>query len=80
MVRLRNPWGHFSWKGAWSDGSDAWDAVAPALRAEMMPHGAEEGIFWISLSDMMTSVLFRFILVFRQSCFHKQNSLVEFLL
>lgn len=50
LIRLRNPWGRYSWTGAWSDGSSLW---TPELRSQLMAHGAEEGVFWISLEDMM---------------------------
>jgi calpain-15 len=53
LVRLRNPWGRFSWKGAWSDGSEQWKSVSEKEKRNMMPHGAEEGVFWMSLDDMM---------------------------
>jgi len=50
LIRLRNPWGHCSWTGAWSDRSKEWTSE---LREQLMAHGAEEGVFWMSLEDMM---------------------------
>lgn len=50
LVRLRNPWGHFSWKGSWSDKSDIW---TPELREALLPHGDDDGVFWIAFEDML---------------------------
>ena len=50
LVRLRNPWGHFSWKGSWSDKSDIW---TPELRDALLPHGDDDGVFWIAFEDML---------------------------
>ncbi|XP_033116197.1 calpain-15-like isoform X2 [Anneissia japonica] len=50
LVRLRNPWGSYSWKGDWSDESPLW---TDETREKFMPLGAADGIFWISLEDMM---------------------------
>lgn len=50
LVRLRNPWGAYSWTGDWSDRSPLWTS---ALRERLMAHGANEGIFWISLPDLI---------------------------
>ncbi|XP_015509763.1 calpain-D-like [Neodiprion lecontei] len=50
LLRLRNPWGHYSWKGDWSDDSPIWTAQ---LREMLMPHGASDGVFWISFDDVL---------------------------
>lgn len=50
LLRLRNPWGHYSWRGDWSDDSPLW---TPELRAALMPHGASDGVFWISFEDVL---------------------------
>jgi len=51
LVRMRNPWGHFSWTGAWSDTSDLWTLQ---LREELMAQGADDGVFWIAFEDVLT--------------------------
>ena len=50
LLKLRNPWGHYSWKGDWSDDSELW---TDELRCELMPHGASEGVFWINFEDVL---------------------------
>lgn len=50
LVRLRNPWGHYSWRGDWADDSAIW---TPQLRELLMPHGASDGVFWISFEDVL---------------------------
>ncbi|CAG2165759.1 unnamed protein product [Oppiella nova] len=50
LVRLRNPWGRFSWKGDWSDGSTLWN---PALRHQLMPDSGGDGVFWMSFRDVI---------------------------
>ncbi|XP_075736080.1 calpain-D [Rhipicephalus microplus] len=50
LVRLRNPWGHYAWRGDWSDNSPLW---TPEMREALMPHGADDGVFWMSFSDVL---------------------------
>ena len=50
LVRLRNPWGHYSWKGDWSDTSTLW---THSMRQQLIPHGAGEGVFWMSFHDVL---------------------------
>ena len=53
LLRLRNPWGRFSWKGDWSDKSPMWNKINLAAKEQMMLHGEAEGVFWISLEDLL---------------------------
>ena len=46
LIRLRNPWGTFEWKGAWSDGSKEWDQN-PIVRIRLRPKDENDGSFWM---------------------------------
>ena len=48
LIRLRNPWGKYSWKGKWSDNDTRW---TPKLRDKLQVMGAEAGIFWMDIWD-----------------------------
>jgi calpain-15 len=50
LVRMRNPWGHFSWNGDWSDISDIW---TPELRDLLLTPGGDDGVFWIAFQDVL---------------------------
>ncbi|KAL6461895.1 hypothetical protein MHYP_G00300400 [Metynnis hypsauchen] len=52
LVRLRNPWGHKEWNGAWSDNSKEWDHVLPQEKAKLN-NSADDGEFWIAYSDFV---------------------------
>lgn len=43
LVKLRNPWGQTSWKGAWSEYSDEW---TPELEQLLKPEAAD-GVLWM---------------------------------
>lgn len=50
LVQLRNPWGSWEWKGAWSDGSKEWDEH-PRVKSELKPKDDDDGSFWMSFED-----------------------------
>ena len=48
LVKLRNPWGDFEWKGDWSDTSSYW---TPELKTELGLTSVNDGTFWMSFAD-----------------------------
>ncbi|XP_072945477.1 uncharacterized protein sol [Epargyreus clarus] len=51
LLRLRNPWGHYTWRGAWAHGCPRW---TEALRRALPAHAdRDQGVFWISFDDVL---------------------------
>ena len=50
LIRLRNPWGKYSWKGSWSDTDSRWES-RPWMRDELRAVGGDAGVFWMAASD-----------------------------
>ncbi|XP_054281739.1 calpain-B-like [Macrosteles quadrilineatus] len=54
LIRLRNPWGHTEWKGAWSDGSREWELVPESLKEELAVVDRNDGEFVMEYSDFLS--------------------------
>lgn len=53
LVKLRNPWGTFEWKGAWSDDSPEWKKH-PQVKYELWPNIKDnDGCFWMLWEDFI---------------------------
>ncbi|XP_026215837.1 calpain-2 catalytic subunit-like isoform X2 [Anabas testudineus] len=50
LVRIRNPWGHKEWTGAWSDDSKEWKEIHPREKKKLN-YSADDGEFWMSYKD-----------------------------
>ncbi|XP_055899736.1 calpain-1 catalytic subunit-like [Biomphalaria glabrata] len=50
LIRVRNPWGHGEWKGAWCDGSPEWKSI-PANSLQFP--NKDDGEFYVCLEDFM---------------------------
>ena len=49
LCQIRNPWGNFEWKGAWSDNSDLWtDDIKERIGWE----DKDDGTFWMGWEDV----------------------------
>ncbi|KAL0483550.1 calpain [Acrasis kona] len=52
LVKLRNPWGQFEWKGAWCDTSKLWTTV---YKKELDAVVSDDGVFWMSFNDFASN-------------------------
>ncbi|XP_050355302.1 calpain-D isoform X1 [Nymphalis io] len=50
LLRLRNPWGHYTWRGAWAAHCPRW---TDALRRALPAAERDQGVFWISFDDVL---------------------------
>jgi len=50
LMKLRNPWGEFEWKGDWGDNSDMWDKH-PSAKKACKYENKDDGAFWIEFQD-----------------------------
>ena len=50
LLQLRNPWGSYEWKGAWSDKSNMWNKYK-SIANQLGHTNADDGTFWMSFAD-----------------------------
>lgn len=50
LIKLRNPWGDFEWKGDWSDESEQW---TPELKRKLGWTDVNDGAFWMCIDDFL---------------------------
>jgi len=50
LLKLRNPWGDFEWKGDWGDDSELW---TPELERQLNQKDGNDGTFWMCLDDFV---------------------------
>jgi calpain-15 len=48
LLKIRNPWGNFEWKGDWSDSSKLWNSE---LKAMLKHKEADDGVFYMNFKD-----------------------------
>ena len=53
LVRIRNPWGEWEWKGAWSDYSDEMKALKPRKKWQFGIKIDNDGEFHMRMSDFV---------------------------
>ncbi|CAH2055616.1 unnamed protein product, partial [Iphiclides podalirius] len=54
LLRLRNPWGHYTWRGAWAHACPRWsDALRRAVAPLAAPDDRDHGVFWIGFDDVL---------------------------
>jgi hypothetical protein len=50
LMKIRNPWGSYEWKGNWSDKSKLWKKH-PSIAKQCHFVKADDGIFWMEFKD-----------------------------
>ncbi len=51
LIRVRNPWGHIEWKGAWSDNAPEWNYLSKEEKERLEFIKENEGEFWMNFDD-----------------------------
>jgi hypothetical protein len=60
LLKIRNPWGQFEWKGDFSDKSPMWDTY-PGLKEKVDFKNRNDGIFFMKFDDYLTFFPYTYI-------------------
>lgn len=52
LIKIRNPWGNFEWKGDWCDSSSLWTRH---IKDEVEFESSDKGIFYMSMEDYLSN-------------------------
>jgi calpain-15 len=66
LVKLRNPWGNFEWKGDFSDSSPLWNQY-PKLKNYVALDKKDDGIFYMTFNDFLIYYPYTYICMYEES-------------
>jgi hypothetical protein len=74
LIKIRNPWGQFEWKGDYGDNSKLW---TPELKKKVAYENTDDGIFYMNLEDFLTYFPYSFICKFERDFVYNYKKFVQ---
>lgn len=75
LLKLRNPWGMFEWKGDYSDNSKQW---TKELKEKVNYKNEDDGSFYIKLSDFLNFFPYSFICKYERGYYYEYKKYIQF--
>ena len=55
LVKVRNPWGHWEWKGKWGDKDTIWSKVSQEVKYALDYENHDDGEYWMQFDDLLAN-------------------------
>jgi len=76
LVKLRNPWGKFEWKGDFSDNSEKWRQY-PQLQEKVGLRSSDDGVFFMTFDDFLKYFPYTFICKYENGFYYRYAKIFQ---